>query len=250
MGTHFPFYPVDRRNALETKVAEYVYEQTEPTPWTVLRRPLRESRAAVVTTAGVRLATQHEFSGDRADYREISTYVSKGKLAFDFTNYDPSEAQQDLNCLVPLDRMRELVDEGVLGGVNETFLSFFGCCDRVEPLRASAVRAAERLRGQGVELAFLFPANLVCNQTAGLVAREFELHGLSTVMVANVREIVEQVHVPRAVFVNFPFGRPLGRAKDKATQRRVLDEMIAALRTHGRPGKIRDAGLVWEGELL
>jgi hypothetical protein len=253
MGTHFPFYPVDRRNALELKVAEYVFEQTEPTPWAPLRRPLRECRATAITTAGLRLATQHQFAIDKsagsAEFRELSWYVRPADLAYDFTNYDPSESQEDLNVLVPLDRMRELVDEQVLGGLTDTFTSVFGLCERLDRLRVSAAEIADRLRDQGTDVAFLFPANLVCTQTAGLVARELERHGISTVMLALVREIAEQVHVPRTVFVNFPFGRPLGRAGDRATQRRILDEMIAALKTHGRPGKIRDVSLAWEGEL-
>ncbi|GEM_PF-140281 len=250
MGTHFPFYPVERRTELETKVAEYVFEQTEPTPWTPLRRPLRECRVAVVTTAGVRLATQHGFSGHRSDFREISTYVSPADLAFEFTNYDPTAALEDLNCLIPLDRMRELVDRGILGGLTETFLSFFGLCDRIDALKSSASEAAGRLLAQGTDVAFLFPANLVCNQTGGILARELERAGISTILLATVREIVEQVRVPRAVFVKYPFGRPLGPAGNREAQRQVLDEMIQALKQHGRPGKIRDAGLVWTGGSL
>lgn len=251
MGTHFAFYPVDRRHALETKVAEYVFEQTEPTPWAPLRRPLRECRATLVTTAGVRLATQVQFDRARPhEYREISMYIRRPQVAYDFTNYDPDEAQKDLNCLIPLDRMRELVDDGQIGGLTETFFSFFGLCEKLDALRESAAEVADRVLAQGADVAFLFPANLVCNQTAGLVARELERRGISTVNLAIVREIVEQVHVPRAVFVNFPFGRPLGRAGDKKTQRLILDEMITVLKQHARPGKIRDLSLAWEGELL
>lgn len=251
MGTHFGFYPVDRRNQLEIKVAEYVFEQTEPTPWAPLRKPLKECRAGVVTTAGLRLATQVQFDRARThEYREISMYIRRPQIAYDFTNYDPDEAQKDLNVLVPLDRMRELVDDGRLAGLTETFFSFFGLCERIEDLKASAAEVADRMAAQGADVALLFPANLVCNQTAGLVARELERRGISTVNLAIVREIVEQVHVPRSVFVNFPFGRPLGRAGDKKTQRLILEEMLGVLKQQSRPGKIRDLPLAWEGELL
>lgn len=253
MVTRFSFYPVDRRHLLETKVAEYVFEQTEATPWAPLRRPLRESRVTVVTTAGLRLATQHQFAMDRnagsAEYREISMFLNPADLAYDFTNYDPAEAQEDLNALVPLDRMRDLVDEKQIGGITETFFSFCGLCEAIEPLKASAAAVAERISVQGADVAFLFTANLVCNQTGGIVARELERRGISTVLLATVREIVEQVRVPRTVFVNFPFGRPLGRAGDRGTQRAILEEMIASLKLHQRPGKIRELGLVWQGEV-
>lgn len=246
MVTRFPFYPIDVRHALETKVAEYVFEQTEPTAWTPLRRPLRECRATIVTTAGLRLATQHQFSPGSPEYREVSTYLSPADLAFDFTNYDPSEAQEDLNVLVPLDRMRRLVDEGILGGLTETFFSFFGLCEDRDRLKSSVARAAERILSQGSDVAFVFTANLVCNQTGGLIARELEARGISTVLLATVREIVEQVRVPRTVFVNFPFGRPLGRGD---TQRVLLEQMIAALKQNQRPGRIHDAQITWQGEV-
>lgn len=253
MATRFAFYPVDRRHALETKVAEYVFEQTEATPWAPLRRPLRESRVTAVTTAGLRLATQHQFACDRAtgsaEYREVSMFLNPADLAYDFTNYDPAEAQEDLNVLVPVDRMRDLVDDGQVGGITETFFSFFGLCEAIEPLKASAAAVVDRIRDHGADVAFLFTANLVCNQTGAIVARELERRGISTVLLATVREIAEQVRVPRTVFVNFPFGRPLGRAGDRATQRVVLDEMIATLKQHQRPGKIRDLALVWQGEI-
>lgn len=253
MATRFPFYPGDRRQSLETRVAEYVFEQTEATPWAPLRRPLRDSRVTVVTTAGLRLATQHQFAIDRnagsAEYREISMFLNPADLAYDFTNYDPAEAQEDLNVLVPLDQMRDRADDGQFGGITETFFSFFGLCEAIETLKASAASVAERISDQGADVAFVFTANLVCNQTGGIVARELERRGISTVLLATVRELVEQIHVPRTVFVNFPFGRPLGRAGDRGTQRAILDEMIAALKQHQRPGKIRDLGLVWQGEV-
>lgn len=253
MVTRFPFYPVDRRRELEERVAEYVFHQIEPTPWTPLKRPLRESRVSLVTTAGLRLATQHQFAVARnvgsAEHREVSVYVRPSDLAYDFTNYDPTEAQEDINVLVPVDRVRELVDERTLGGVTETLHSFFGLCEDIQRLKESAAAVAGRILSQGADVALIFTANLICNQTGGILAREMERHGISTVLLATVREIVEQVRVPRSVFVNFPFGRPFGRAGDRETQRSVLVEMVEAFKHHQRPGKIRDVSLTWKGEV-
>lgn len=51
-------------------------------------------------------------------------------------------------------------------------------------------------------------------------------------MLATVRGQVERLHPPRALFVDFPLGRPLGRPGDPAFQRRVL---LAALALLDRP---------------
>lgn len=253
MMTRFAFYSPDRRRDLETRVAEYAFEQPDPTPWTPLRRRLSESVVSIVTTAGLRLVRQHQFAADRdagcPEYREISLYVKPADLAYDFTNYDPTEAQNDLNVLVPVDRLREMVDEKEFAGLTETFFSFFGRCLDIPTLKRNAEIVAERMKTQGSDVAFVFTANLMCNQTAGIIARALERCGVSTVMLATVHEMAEQVKVPRTVFVNHPFGRPLGRAGDARTQRAVLDEMTAALKKLSRPGKIQVTDFTWEGEV-
>ena len=247
--TTFPFYPPDRAAAYERAAAEYAFVQAAPTPWSPLRRELRRCKAAIVTTSGVRLKTQHSFGKNSPDFREISVYSPPEELAFDFTNYDPAEAEKDLNVLVPVDRLKDLVDRESLGGLNETYFSFFGPCADLPALRSSAARAGEKLRQYGCDVAFVVPANLVCNQTAGLIARELERQGLSTVCAVTVKEVAQQVRLPRAVFIHFPFGRTLGRAGDVALQESIVSDMARALRTLDRPGKIIDLPYRWQGTI-
>ncbi len=245
--TMFPFYPPDRAGAYERFAAEYQFDQPDPTPWTPLRRDLRQCKVALVSTAGIRLKTQHSFSPASVDYREISVYASRDDLAFDLTNYDPAEAEKDLNVLVPVDRMKELVDRGVLGGLNETFLSFFGACIDVAALRASAALAAARLRQYGCDAAFVLPADALCNQTVCLIARQLERDGISTICAVTLKEVALQVRAPRAAFINFPFGRTLGPAHDRALQESIVADLARALKTLDRPGKILDLPYKWTG---
>ena len=53
----------------------------------------------------------------------------------------------------------------------------------------------------------------------GVLARVFEEHGLVTTSISLVREHTEKVRPPRALFVPFPFGHPLGEANDAELQR-------------------------------
>lgn len=247
--TTFPFYPVDRAHAYERYAAEYVFVQPDPTPWTPVRHELRHCKAAIVATAGVRLKTQHSFSRPSADFREISVYAAREDLTFDFTNYDPAEAERDLNVIIPIDRLKDQVDRGALEGLNETFFSFFGLCADLPALRTSARKVGEKLRQYGCDVVFILPANQVCNQTAGLVARELERSGVSTVCAVTIKEVARQIRLPRAVFINFPFGRTLGRAGDVAMQTSIVSDMARALKTLDRPGKIIDLPYKWEGML-
>ncbi len=49
-----------------------------------------------------------------------------------------------------------------------------------------------------------------------------EADGLATVCLAQVRGQIERIRAPRALYAEFPLGRPLGRPRDTDLQHRVL----------------------------
>jgi D-proline reductase (dithiol) PrdB len=249
--TQFPFYPMDKAHALERWAAEYVYTQTEPTPWTPLRRDLKDCRVALIAGGGIRLESQTPFLADRvkgcADYREVSAFANRSELCLDATGFDRSEVEQDLNVVVPVDRFKELVEGGIIRDLHETFFSFYGACTEPGALKASASAVAERLKEGGVHAVFLFPADLPCNETLALVARELERDGLSTATLVTVREVAQQIRPPRALFINFPFGRTLGRAHARSLQESIVGDMVRALKTLDRPGKLVELPYQWDG---
>lgn len=62
-----------------------------------------------------------------------------------------------------------------------------------------------------------------------MLARRFEARGLVTLSVSLVRAHTALLRPPRALYVPFPFGMPLGHPDDAAEQRRVLDALFALL---------------------
>ncbi len=60
----------------------------------------------------------------------------------------------------------------------------------------------------------------------GVIQREIERAGIATVSISLVKEFTRVVRPPRALWVPFPFGRPLGAPNNAAVQRRVI---LAAL---------------------
>jgi hypothetical protein len=68
-----------------------------------------------------------------------------------------------------------------------------------------------------------------------VLARVFEAAGLTTVSIALVREHAEKVKPPRALFVPFPFGYPLGKPNDAAFQHRVLRAAFDLLQAERGP---------------
>lgn len=68
-----------------------------------------------------------------------------------------------------------------------------------------------------------------------MIARVLEEAGLSTTSISLVREHTEQVKPPRALFVPFPFGSPLGRPNDPELQYRVLRAAFDLLKEAAGP---------------
>jgi hypothetical protein len=56
-----------------------------------------------------------------------------------------------------------------------------------------------------------------------------EANGLATVQLASIRSYAERMRPPRALYCEFPLGRPLGKPDDPQFQRRVLEAAFALL---------------------
>ena len=79
--------------------------------------PLNERRVAIVTTSGLHCRTDRPFVIDPNDfYRVIPGNVEANDLVMSHVaaSFDRSGFQRDWNVVFPLDRLRELVAEGVI----------------------------------------------------------------------------------------------------------------------------------------
>lgn len=75
----------------------------------------------------------------------------------------------------------------------------------------------------------------------GLVAREIEKHGISTVCVMNLRKVAKRIAAPRTLLVDRPMGAVLGDPGDRAGQRALVLAALAMLEDSTvRPGAIRE----------
>lgn len=61
----------------------------------------------------------------------------------------------------------------------------------------------------------------------GVIQREIEKAGITTVSISLVKEFTQKVRPPRALWVPFPFGRPLGAPGNVSIQRKVLRTTLA-----------------------
>jgi len=75
----------------------------------------------------------------------------------------------------------------------------------------------------------------MCNQSVGLIQRSIEQQGIATVSLSLLREITEIIRPPRALFVPYPLGYPLGAPDDSALQTRIMLAAFALLTRNDYP---------------
>ncbi len=142
----------------------YRYRKAEWQPGTPLRKPLRECRVAVATTAAFYVPGQtpfdEAFRGGDFSFRVIPNDVDLQSLRLGHRSgsFDPSGVLADKNLALPLDRLRELQQEGVIGSVNHRHFSFMGSITAPGRLvQITAPECARLLAEDGVDVVLLTP---------------------------------------------------------------------------------------------
>jgi len=133
-------------------------------PWTPLNKALSECKVALITSSGLVRKTDRPFDlsnpGGDPSYRLIPSASDPAELTLSIvsTNWDRSGFMADVNVVFPMERLRELVAEKVLGSLAEDFYAFMGSIFEIDPvIENSAPAVARRLRDQRVDIALLVP---------------------------------------------------------------------------------------------
>jgi D-proline reductase (dithiol) PrdB len=123
--------------------------------------PLARRRVAIVTTAGIHLRSDQPFDtgGAGIDYRVIPGDAAPADLVMSHAsvNFDRTGFQSDWNVVFPLDRLKELVRDKVVGAVAAFHYSFMGAIPKIERYEPKARELAAMLRNDGVDAVLLSP---------------------------------------------------------------------------------------------
>src|SRR5260370_4171544 len=138
------------------------FTANETIAWAPVRKPLSECSVALVSTAGVHLKSQpaHDLLNPHGDasFRAIPGETHMSDLAVDHVHYDTADANKDPNCVFPLDRLRELVDMGMIGSIAPMHYGFMGFIPDGRLLRdTTAPIVAEKLLTQQADVVVLTP---------------------------------------------------------------------------------------------
>ena len=232
------------RPADPSDLSDYQFVRNRRAPFTPARRALPMLNLALISSAGAYIDGTAAFDTTSSDgdatFREIPIEVEESDLRFAVRGYDPAAVEQDMNAQVPIARLLEFEQNGIIGQLNPVFWSFCGFIpDAGKIVDDLAPKLVERIRRYEVQAALLVPASRLCHQSVGLVARAVELAGIPTMTLTVFKDVVESVRPPRAALYAGEAGSVSGLPNYPEHQRRILDEALRLIEPMDQAGAVR-----------
>ena len=156
-----------------TNPGSWTYEDA---PFTPLAKPLAESRLALITSTGhfvvgedpepfgVKDMTQEEAVRRIGDFLKAEPTITaipmdilRDKLRARHGGYDIRGVQADPNVAFPVDRLRELAHEGLIGELLPNAYSFVGAAAQLRTPNHAGPKWVDLLKAQDVDAALLVP---------------------------------------------------------------------------------------------
>lgn len=136
-------------------------------PWTSLAKPLSQCAVSIVSSAAVALKADQPFDQEieRRDpwfsdpsYRVIPRTATASDIRIYHLHINPAFAEQDLNCVMPLERLNELAACGEIGSSSPSHYSYLGYTLRPKALLDESVPSIIRhLQEEQAEVVVLVP---------------------------------------------------------------------------------------------
>jgi D-proline reductase (dithiol) PrdB len=157
--------PVDYIPRIQEKYTQEGYPayrwlvNSDPPPWQPLRRPLSTSRLGLVASGGIYITGQVAFHyKDDTSWRVIPADVKTTDLRVTHFAYDLRDARQDPNVVFPIDTLRGLVSEGVIGSLAANAYTFMGGIYSARRVQQElAPQLLERLLAEHVDAVLFVP---------------------------------------------------------------------------------------------
>jgi D-proline reductase (dithiol) PrdB len=225
-------------------------------PFQPLRKPLAQSRVALVTTAS-------PFDPAKGDQGPGAKYNGGAKF---YAVYDGDTSRthdvrishiaydrvhttaDDSGTWFPLPQLQRLAVQSRIGEVSPRFFGAPTNRSHRVTIDSDAPEILQRCRTDGVDAAVLVPNCPVCHQTISLVARHLEANGISTVVMGCAKDIVEHAAVPRFLFSDFPLGNSAGKPHDPESQALTLELALRVLETAPGPQTTVQSPLRWSAD--
>lgn len=206
-----------------------IFVPVTPEPvWTELKKPLSECKVAFITAGGIHIKTQNPFdtSGDYS-YRAIPSDIATSELTVTHGGFDNSDINKDANSMLPLDRLRELVEEGYIGSLSDEMYGFMGGGGNIDKFKnETGPEIAKKLKEQGVDIVLCTGGCGTCHRSATIVTRCCEELGMVGCVIAALPPIAKQQGAPRITAPHVPIGSNAGEPNNVEMQTAILKDTL------------------------
>ena len=242
-----------------SRVKQYTYEQMarvyreetphKDIPWTPFEDKLIESKIALITVAGASEKTDTPFNDkdkkENYDAKEISIKAKTEDIQYMTMDWNSSEVEKDASVIFPAEHLVLMQKEGIIGKLNDISYSFTGFHEKQSILQDSVNNVIQSLKENENQGALIIPVSPLTSEAACKIAKQIEKSGISTVMLTPFYEQALVYSPPRCAFINFPFGRVFGPAKNITLQTAVLRELLKLFEKLKIPGEILNLNFIW-----
>lgn len=162
----FRFLPPSLGAWVQSHIEKGRFEGT--IPWTPLSKELNELTFSMVTSAGINHKSDPPFDlerekreptyGDRS-YRKIPRDTRSEDIDVNHLHINTNYIKEDINVILPLERMAEFEAEGIIGRLAPTAYSYYGFqFESDEFLTTAIIPMAQQMKKEDVEAVLLTPA--------------------------------------------------------------------------------------------
>ena len=123
--------------------------------WTVPKEA-SSRRVSIVSSAAISRRGDKPFSWLANNHRVIEKDNLDLVMTHVAVEYDRTAWQQDINTILPIDRLEEMAKNNEIGSVSNEHYSFIGSSDPIK-MERSAKEVAERMKDDAVDTVFLVP---------------------------------------------------------------------------------------------
>ena len=121
-------------------------------------RELRQCRVALISSAGLMLRDEDNVPGNTSDYRTIPATISDGDVLMNHisVNFDRTAFAEDINSVLPRDRLLALAHVGTIESAAEHHYSFMGATDPAQ-MKQNVERLVNELAEREINTVCLLP---------------------------------------------------------------------------------------------
>ncbi|MBW2144518.1 MAG: hypothetical protein JRG75_09005 [Deltaproteobacteria bacterium] len=137
-------------------------------PWTPMKKPVRQTAFSLMTSAGLSMKTAPPFDMEREKreltwgdptHREIPRDATEADINVNHLHIKIDYIKEDMNVILPVQRLVEFEEEGIIGKLVPTCYSYYGFqMDTKVLLEQTMFKVSSRMREEGVEAVILTPA--------------------------------------------------------------------------------------------